>query len=301
MACRRNERVVPRHPMCVDNRRIWIKLNYSSYLISLLAAKADAAAALNFGMPCSPASRLVTAVSKTRRAAQPQVDRQKTTTMTNRYHIQFPTRGDLAREQLRRRGVRYWVDELEKIHQRLEQFTEEQRKIFALGCAERVMRFHESLPVENQREYSLTWRPILDLMWDGFTGEKERVDTQVKAALEAFTLSQYYHDDGQEGPDDADEDSAAASIYAVQCYVSGEVKPAYEASRRAIGVALQIADGELQLDPNEFEWDPRAEPMPLAKEAMHVAVQAELDKQFEDITVIAGREEMAEVIRRLRR
>ena len=223
------------------------------------------------------------------------------TIMTNRYHIQYPTRGDLAREQLRRRGVRYWVDVLEEMRLRLEQFTGEQRKIFALGCAERVMRLYESLPEEKRREYSLTWRPILDLMWDGFTGEKERVETRVKEALEAFYASPFDHEDGPEGPNDADEDAAAASVYAAECFDSGEVEPAYEASRRAIGVALQNAEEELQLDPNEFEWDPRAEPMPLAREAMHAVVQAELDKQLKDISVIESSEDVADIISRIRR
>jgi hypothetical protein len=199
------------------------------------------------------------------------------TTMTNRYHIQYPTRGDLAREQLRRRGVRYWVDVLEDILQRLEQFTEEQRRAF-----------------------SLTWRPILDLMWDGLSGEKERTKTQVKESLEAFYASPFNHENGPEGPDEADED-AAAIIYAAECFESGEVDPAYKASGRAIGVALQIAAQELQLDPNEFEWDPGAEPMPLAQEAMHAVVQAELDRQFEDLSVIEGGEDYANIISRIRR
>ena len=220
--------------------------------------------------------------------------------MTNRYHIQYPTRGDLAREQLRRRGVGYWVDVLENIHQRLEQFTEEQRKIFALGCAERVMRLHESLPVEIRRAFSLTWRPILDLMWDGLSGEMEGTRTQVKEALEAFYASPFNHEDGLEGPDEADQDAAAASIYAAECFESGEVDPAYKASGRAIGVALQIAAQELQLDPNEFEWDPGAEPMPLAREAMHAVMQAELDRQFEDLSVIEGGEDSSNIIIRIR-
>lgn len=163
------------------------------------------------------------------------------------------------------------------------------------------MRLNESLPGEKLRAFSLTWRPILDLMWDDLSGEKERTKTQVNDALEAFYASSFNHEDGSEGPDDADQDAAAVSIYAAECFESGEVDPAYKASGRAIGVALQIAAQELQLDPNEFEWDPGAEPMPLVREAMHEVVQAELDRQFEDISVIESGEDIADIISRIRR
>ncbi|MBK9940703.1 MAG: hypothetical protein IPP13_03665 [Kouleothrix sp.] len=88
--------------------------------------------------------------------------------------------------------------------------------------------------------------------------------------------SPYNHDDGPEGPQEADEDAAAASISAAQCYLSGEVQPADEAGSRAIEAAFRIADDDLQLDPNDFVWDPNAQPMPLAREAMHPAVQSAL-------------------------
>ena len=68
--------------------------------------------------------------------------------------------------------------------------------------------------------------------------------------------------------------------------MSGDPQSAYWASSRAIDAAFRIANDELKLDPNDFVWDPRAEPMPLAREAMHPAVQAELAKQLSDLSVL---------------
>jgi hypothetical protein len=66
-----------------------------------------------------------------------------------------------------------------------------------------------------------------------------------------------------------------------------------------IDSALRIAWEELRLDPNDFVWDPSAEPMPMAKEAMHPAVQAELCKQISDLDVL-DREGTTSALRKLR-
>jgi hypothetical protein len=102
----------------------------------------------------------------------------------------------------------------------------------------------------------------------------------VSEALRAFHHSPFDHADGPDGPNDADDDTAAASIYAAECYLSGDTQPACSAAERAIDAAFNIAQKELQLDSNEFRWAPTAEPPPLAKESMHPAVQAELRKQL---------------------
>jgi len=102
----------------------------------------------------------------------------------------------------------------------------------------------------------------------------------VSEALRAFHDSPFDHADGPDGPNDADDDTAAASIYAAECYLSGDTQSACWAAGCAIDAAFNIAEKELQLDPNEFRWDPTAEPSPLAKESMHPAVQAELRRQL---------------------
>lgn len=192
------------------------------------------------------------------------------------YSKLYPTRGDLAREQVRRHGLLYFGDVRQELHSRLSLLSPLARTAYALACAERLMRYHEQLPASQRSDFTLTWRPVLESMWAGLAGQRPDILEQVQIALDAFSTSPYNHDDGPEGPQEADEDAAAASISAAQCYLSGEVQPADEAGSRAIEAAFRIADDDLQLDPNDFVWDPNAQPMPLAREAMHPAVQSAL-------------------------
>jgi hypothetical protein len=214
------------------------------------------------------------------------------------YNKQFPTWGDLAREQLRRRGVPYFADVQAEIQSRLERLPGEARKAFALACAERLMRQHECVP--NPRPFTLGWRPVLDVMWHGLEGLAGDAGDRVREVLHAFHASPYDHDLGQDGPDDADDDAAAASIYAAECFVSGDARFAGLSAARAIDWAFLVAGEELALDPNDFVWDPAAEPMPLTREAMHPAVQGELRRQLADLDLLQRDGPTAGVLRSLK-
>ncbi len=196
----------------------------------------------------------------------------------------FPTQGDLAREQLRRRGIPYFMDVAAEVDRRLEKLGPECRSAFAASCAERLLRAHEALPVSRRQPFTLTWRPVLNAIWSGLMSGDAPARTLVQDALERFHASPYDHRDGQEGPPDADEGAAAATIFAAECYLDGGAPVAAWAARRAVDAAFAAADEELQLDPNDFEWDPSANPMPLAREAMHPKVQGELQRQLADIS-----------------
>ena len=108
----------------------------------------------------------------------------------------------------------------------------------------------------------------------------------VREALAAFRAGPYDHHDGQDGPDDADEDAAAASLHAAECFVGGDDGSAAWAACRAVDVAFSIASDELQLETDDFVWDPAAELMPLAREAMHPAVQGELERQVAELGML---------------
>ena len=208
--------------------------------------------------------------------------------MTDDFKIEYPTWGDLASEQVRRHGLPYFGDVRAQIAARLEQLLPSARQAFALSCAERLMRRHQSQPPQEQRPFTLGWRPALDAIREGLIAETGESTRLVSEALDAFHKSPYDHADGPDGPDDADEHAASASIYACECYLSGDPQLAFWASSRAIDAAFSIADDELQLDPNDFVWDPGAEPMPLARQAMHPAVQAELATQLSDLSILEG-------------
>lgn len=215
------------------------------------------------------------------------------------YEQQFPTWSDLAREQVRRRGVPYFEDVEATIRSQLVQLSPGARKAFALARAESLMKQHERLP--NQRPFTMSWRPVLDVMWLVLEGLSNSAENQVREALQAFHDGPFDHNDGQDGPDDADEDAAAASIYASECFLSGDAEASYWAASRAIEAAFVVAREELDLDENDFDWDPSAEPMPLAKESMHFAVQDEMRKQLDDLEMLEREGVTAAVLRSLKR
>jgi hypothetical protein len=123
--------------------------------------------------------------------------------MTDDFKTEYPSSGDLAREQVRRHGLPYFGDVQAQIAARLEQLPPSARQAFALSCAERLMRRHQSQPPAEQRPFTLGWRPALDATREGLiaeTGESRRL---VSAALDAFHNSPYDHADGPDGPESA--------------------------------------------------------------------------------------------------
>jgi hypothetical protein len=186
---------------------------------------------------------------------------------------QFPTQRDLTREQLQQRGIPYFADVAAEVEHRLEQLTPDGRKAFALACAERLMRWHEGLPRQEQRSFTLGWRPVLDTMWSGLEGTDKEAPRRVQEALDALHASPYWHTEGQDGPDDADEDAAAASIYAAECFVTSESEWAHWAADRGVQLAFRLAEEDLHQNPDKFDWNPSHELTELARDSMHPAVQ----------------------------
>ena len=153
---------------------------------------------------------------------------------------------------------------------RLAQLSQDARRAFATACAERLLRADELLRVAD--DATSRWREVLDAIWAGLAGDQHGALAAVERAL------------GEECLEDADHDPAAASIYAAECYVRGGIDEALSASQREIDAAFEAARVDLQLDPNDFVWAPDAEPaMPLAREAMHAAVQGALARQLSDL------------------
>jgi hypothetical protein len=215
--------------------------------------------------------------------------------------IAYPTRGDLAREQLRRRGLSYDGDILDHIEERLMRLAAEGRTAFAAACAERLLAAHAALPPTEQRPFTMEWRPVLDALWEALMGNSA-ADRRVRTALDRFHAGPYDHADGQDGPNDADEDAAAACILAAESHAAGEPEAAYGAAVRAIERAYRVAEDELRLDSNDFEWDPAADPpMPLARESMHPAVQNELRRLQADLALIERDGAVVSTIEALRR
>src|SRR4029453_9564874 len=143
--------------------------------------------------------------------------------------------------------------------------------------------------------------PVPELMVLGLEGLANSAEIRVRETLQVYHEGPFDHNDGQDGLDDADEDAAAASIYASECFLSGDAEASYWAASRAIEAAFVVAREELDLNGNDFVWDPSAEPMPLAKESMHFAVQDEMRKQLDDLEMLEREGVMTAVLRSLKR
>jgi hypothetical protein len=113
----------------------------------------------------------------------------------------------------------------------LEGFSREQRTAFAAAAAEALMRSRQaSCPAG---DYALTWRPALDAVWRGLEGDASAFK-QIASALADFYRSPYFHNEGPDGPAEADDNAAASVYYAAECFIHGCVEFALWAVERAI-------------------------------------------------------------------
>ena len=99
---------------------------------------------------------------------------------------------------------------------------------FAAITAERLMRLDpQGLP------FTRSLRPLLDLVWRAAAGDQTAFKP-IAVTLGEFYRSEYCHNDRQDGPDDADDDPAAAALFAAKCYLHGEPVFAAHVAGRAI-------------------------------------------------------------------
>ncbi|WP_042405955.1 hypothetical protein [Streptacidiphilus carbonis] len=165
-----------------------------------------------------------------------------------------------------------WQDLATTVAERLEVASWDERCVFAACVAERLMSGHEALPEDERAPFTLGLRPLLNAVWEGVLGDSTAFD-EVKRGIGEYLLSEYCHNDGQNGPNDADEDAAAATLYAAMAYLFGCRDLAGVVSSRAV----DAVDQALQR---------------LAEEGGDVpdldeALVAELRRQLRDLALIA--------------
>jgi len=104
--------------------------------------------------------------------------------------------------------------------------------LYAAAPAQRLMDWHDGLPASEQRPYSRLWEPVLQSIWSYAAGD-DRAWYPISHALGNYYLSPQNHIEGQDGPDDADQDEVAATIFAANAVVHGLVGFAVLAAGRA--------------------------------------------------------------------
>jgi hypothetical protein len=157
---------------------------------------------------------------------------------------------------------------------RLAAMSEGERAVFAAGVAQRLLQAHEALPAAERRGFTVGLRPLLDAVWAGALGDAAAFGT-IKRGLGDFYLSDYCHNDGPGGPDDAAEPAAATVLDAASAYLHGCADFAVFAGGRAVEAVGQLARDDRDFADDPFADDPdepRAE---------------ELRRQLRDLDLIA--------------
>ncbi|MFF3013107.1 hypothetical protein [Streptomyces sp. NPDC057939] len=169
-----------------------------------------------------------------------------------------------------------WQELSAAVEDRLAAMSSSERAVFAAGAAERLMSRHEALPEEDRAPFTMSLRPLLNSVWEGSLGDSTAF-TAVKRGMAEYMLGEYYHNDGQDGPDDADENAAATTLYAAQAYLFECCDFSVWASRRAVDA----------VDEHLERLAEREEEVPELAEA----TVAELRRQLRDLDLIAHHSE----------
>ncbi|MFD9007054.1 hypothetical protein ACFV0T_40025 [Streptomyces sp. NPDC059582] len=167
-----------------------------------------------------------------------------------------------------------WQELSTLVKGRLEAASTSERSVFAAGVAERLMSWHEALPEDERAAFTLSLRPLLNSVWEGALGDSTAFTT-INRGVADYMLSEYCHNDGQDGPDDADESAAAATLHAAHAYLFGCTDFAVWASSRAVDAVDQHL---------EYLAEQEEEDIPDPDEALI----AELQRQLRDLDLIAA-------------
>lgn len=166
-----------------------------------------------------------------------------------------------------------WQELSALAEKRLKAVSSGERGVFAAGVAERLMRWHEALPEDEQAPFTVSLRPLLNSVWEGVLGDPTAFSA-VKRGVAEYMLSEYCHNDGQVGPDEADESAAAAALHAAHAYLFGCQDFAIWTSSRAVEAIDQRLQYLAEQEGDEHLPDPDE------------ALAAELQRQLRDLDLI---------------
>ncbi|MFJ2897414.1 hypothetical protein ACIO87_21320 [Streptomyces sp. NPDC087218] len=168
-----------------------------------------------------------------------------------------------------------WQELSKLVEERLKSVSSGERRVFAAGVAERLMGRHEALPEDERAPFTLSLRPLLNAVWEGLLGDPAAFSA-VNRGVAEYMLSEYCHNDGQDGPDDADESAAAATLHAAHAYLFGCQDFAIWTGGRAV----EAVDQHLQYLDETEEDEPPVD--------LDEALVAELRRQLRDLDLIAN-------------
>ncbi|MBB1245478.1 hypothetical protein GL263_18190 [Streptomyces durbertensis] len=194
-------------------------------------------------------------------------------------------------------GMDEWQRLASDVRERLTAASSGERTVFAAGVAERLMRRHESLPPEQRSPFTIGLRPLLDAVWEAALGDTAAF-TAVKRGMGEYLLSDYFHNDGQDGPDDADEPAATAVLHAAASHLHGCADFAVWAGMRAVDAVAQHVEYLADLadlagpagpaDPADPSDGPGSQGASLLGDPEKAPLE-ELRRQLHDLDLVAAR------------
>ncbi len=148
--------------------------------------------------------------------------------------------GDIARSALRERELPYFSDVLESLRTRLPTVA---YSVYAAACAERLVLRHLQLPGSSQRPFTVSCRRPLDCIWGVLASapNSAALRRDIEHWLQSYYDSPLNHSDGQDGPDDANDDPAASTIFAAESLIQSSSESACHAMGRIVDDAFNRA------------------------------------------------------------
>lgn len=208
--------------------------------------------------------------------------------------VEDSIRGELTRNELDQLGLKYFIDVRVTARRLLANMDQARRAAFAAAAAERLLREDQCRPPCDHRPYLTTWRPVLDTVWAGLAGDRD-ADRAVCRSVAHYYLHPAYQERRHDDPADAEDHAVMAVFYTAECYLHGCLEFATWTGWRAFDGATVRAAGDR-------DWPHRrpAGVSAYAWELAHPAVQAELDRQLEDLELLDAVGEVPAALDRLR-
>lgn len=202
---------------------------------------------------------------------------------------------DVTRRALESRGYLYFGDILDEVRARLSRADRRVGTAMAAASAGRLMAAHRSLPGSEQSPFTIAWDATLRRVWDALDADQpEPAVADVRRALDAFHVSPRGQAQGREGAHEADEDAAAAAIYAAES-LCGSEEAAFWAISRLLDRAFHVAEADVELPGPHVGTVER-----FIQEAAHPAVQSELRRLLEGLALLESRGTARAVLEELR-
>lgn len=138
---------------------------------------------------------------------------------------------------MRGEGYRKIAERCESVEKRINSLPRPGRAAIAVSAAQRLMKEHLVALEDQTSTFTVGWAPYLDLIWRVLSSPSEVLDRDIRDKLDDYYSGPFCHELGEDALDGADEDAAAAAIYAVEAYCQGTAKSATSGTLRLLSAA----------------------------------------------------------------